>query len=123
MGKNFPATRLAIKIRKEDLKEPRIFQLIRIWHFPTSGCPNKCFEFNAINMCHFNEYFPLELMRWLHFWQSSCGLLLTLPDPQSIFLVLAVGKKKKKWKISQNLENGFENTTHLLIEPLQIEAL
>lgn len=62
------------------------------------------------------------MMGWLHFWQSSCGLLFTLPDPQSIFLVLAVGKKKTKWKISQNLENGFENTTHLLIEPLQIEA-
>ena len=96
VGKNFPETWLVIKRRKEDLKEPRIFQLIRIWHFPTSGCPNKCFEFNTINMCHLNEYFPLEPIGWLHFWPSSRSLLLTLPDPPSVFLVLAVGKKKKK---------------------------
>lgn len=29
-GKEFPCNSTAIKIRKEDLKEPRIFQLIRI---------------------------------------------------------------------------------------------
>lgn len=56
-----------IKIRKEDLKEQKIFLLIRIWHFPTSGCQNTCFEFNTINMCNLNEFFSPEPIGWLRF--------------------------------------------------------
>ena len=66
-----------------------------------SWCPNRRLQFDPINGCHVNEYFPLEPMGWLHFWQCSLGLLLTLPDPH--FPGIGCGKEKsgnylRTWK-------------------------
>lgn len=100
-GKEFPWNLTCSQNQEGRWERTERSQLLRIRRFPTSGRPNKHSAFDV----NINEVFPVEWIGWLHIWQSSCGLLLTLPDPKFTFLVLAVGKKKK-WE-RQECEEGY----------------